>query len=57
MFGTVAIVGATGAVGRIMLRLLEERGFQAESFKFLASPRSGFITGEIVDINGGLHLD
>lgn len=24
---------------------------------FLASSRSGFITGEIVDINGGLHLD
>jgi len=24
---------------------------------FLASPLSGFITGEIVDINGGLHLD
>lgn len=40
MFGTVAVVGATGAVGRIMLRLLEERGFQAESFKFLASRRS-----------------
>ena len=24
---------------------------------FLASPLSGFITGEIIDINGGLHLD
>jgi 3-oxoacyl-[acyl-carrier protein] reductase len=24
---------------------------------FLASPQSGFITGEIVDLNGGLHMD
>jgi len=24
---------------------------------FLASPESGFITGEIIDINGGLHFD
>jgi 3-oxoacyl-[acyl-carrier protein] reductase len=24
---------------------------------FLVSPESGFITGEIIDINGGLHLD
>ena len=24
---------------------------------FLASPQSGFITGEIIDINGGLYLD
>jgi 3-oxoacyl-[acyl-carrier protein] reductase len=24
---------------------------------FLASPECGFITGEIIDINGGLHLD
>jgi 3-oxoacyl-[acyl-carrier protein] reductase len=24
---------------------------------FLASPMSGFITGEIVDLNGGLHMD
>lgn len=24
---------------------------------FLVSPLSGFITGEIIDINGGLHMD
>lgn len=40
MFQNVAIVGATGAVGRIMLQLLEERNFPAENYKFLASARS-----------------
>ncbi len=40
MFRTVAIVGATGAVGRIMLQLLQERDFPAEQFTFLASARS-----------------
>ena len=25
--------------------------------EFIASPHAGFITGEVVDINGGLHLD
>ncbi len=29
----------------------------AHVVEFLASPLSGFITGEIIDINGGLHLD
>ena len=29
----------------------------AHVVEFLVSPLSGFITGEIVDINGGLHLD
>ena len=29
----------------------------ANVVSFLASPLSGFITGEIIDINGGLHLD
>ena len=29
----------------------------ANAVVFLSSPLSGFITGEILDINGGLHLD
>jgi 3-oxoacyl-[acyl-carrier protein] reductase len=29
----------------------------AHAVVFLSSPLSGYITGEIVDINGGLHLD
>ena len=29
----------------------------AHVVRFLVAPLSGFITGEIVDINGGLHLD
>ncbi len=40
MFETVAVVGATGAVGRIILQLLEERNFPAKTFRFLASRRS-----------------
>lgn len=40
MFQKVAIVGATGAVGRIMLQLLAERNFPAQTYKFLASARS-----------------
>ena len=40
MFETVAIVGATGAVGTIILQLLEERKFPIKKIKFLASGRS-----------------
>ncbi|MGC1275187.1 MAG: aspartate-semialdehyde dehydrogenase [Planctomycetaceae bacterium] len=40
MFTTVAVVGATGAVGRIILNQLEEREFPASRFRFLASKRS-----------------
>lgn len=40
MFETVAIVGATGNVGRIMLDLLAQRDFPARNFRFLASARS-----------------
>jgi aspartate-semialdehyde dehydrogenase len=40
VFESVAVVGATGAVGRIMVRLLEERNFPAKNVRFLASARS-----------------
>ena len=36
----VAIVGATGAVGRTMLAILEERGFPVSDLRLMASSRS-----------------
>lgn len=36
----VAVVGATGAVGTMMIRVLEERNFPVRSIKLLASSRS-----------------
>lgn len=36
----VAVVGATGAVGNLMVQVLEERGFPVGSLKLLASARS-----------------
>ena len=50
MFDTVAVIGATGAVGRIMLQLLEERAFEANRFRLLASARSA---GTSVPFRGG----
>lgn len=40
MIDRLAVVGATGAVGRIVRELLERRGFPAKEFVFLASSRS-----------------
>jgi aspartate-semialdehyde dehydrogenase len=40
VFDCVAVVGATGAVGTIIRQLLEDRKFEARSFKFVASRRS-----------------
>ncbi len=37
---SVALVGATGAVGEVMRQLLAERGFPLRSIRFLASERS-----------------
>ena len=39
-YGNVAVVGATGAVGKIVRELLERRKFPYRSMKFVASPRS-----------------
>ena len=40
MFDSIAVVGATGAVGTIIRQLLEDRKFPFEKIKFLASSRS-----------------
>jgi len=40
VFETIAIVGATGAVGTIIRELLEQRAFPFQRIKFLASARS-----------------
>ena len=45
----VAVVGASGAVGERMIRLLEERRFPLASIKFLASARSA---GKTVEFRG-----
>ena len=52
MFKHVAIVGATGAVGREFIALLGERHLRAERFSLLASARSA---GATIDIGGVAH--
>lgn len=39
-YGRIAVAGATGAVGTLVLQLLEQRDFPFESIRFLASARS-----------------
>jgi len=46
---SIAVVGATGAVGRVFLRLLEERHFPASSIRLCASRRS---VGTRLPVNG-----
>ncbi|MBI2553653.1 MAG: aspartate-semialdehyde dehydrogenase, partial [Candidatus Rokubacteria bacterium] len=46
---TVAVAGATGAVGETMLQLLEERNFPVRRLKLLASERS---TGKSLTFRG-----
>jgi aspartate-semialdehyde dehydrogenase len=45
----VAVVGATGAVGDLMRRVLAERQFPVKAIKFLASEKSA---GKTVEFNG-----
>ncbi|MCM1982318.1 aspartate-semialdehyde dehydrogenase [Lyngbya confervoides] len=46
---SVAILGATGAVGAELLQLLEERNFPISNLKLLASPRSA---GQVLEFKG-----
>jgi len=49
----VAIVGATGAVGKTMLRILEERKFPVDQLYLLASERSA---GETLSFNNKQYM-
>ena len=49
MMKNVAILGATGAVGREMLKVLEERNFPIGKLKLLASERS---VGKLIEFKG-----
>ena len=52
MYEHVALVGATGAVGKLVRELLEKRNFPFESIKFVASPRSA---GQEIAFKGQTH--
>jgi len=52
VFDVIAIVGATGAVGRIIRQLLEERDFPYRQIKFLASQRTA---GSKINFKGEDH--
>ena len=49
MFQSIAVVGATGAVGQLIRSMLEERAFPFREIKFLASKRSA---GSTIDFAG-----
>lgn len=52
MFESLAVVGATGAVGQLILKMLEERNFPYQKIKFLASKRSA---GTEITFRGEKH--
>src|SRR5688500_5663085 len=52
VYERLTVVGATGAVGRLVLQLLEEREFPYEKIRFLASARSA---GKTVTFKGKQH--
>ena len=52
VYKSVALVGATGAVGKLAARLLEEREFPHEQITFIASARSA---GKEITFAGGKH--
>ena len=49
----IAVIGATGAVGRVFLRILEEREFPIGSLRLCASERS---VGKRLTVNGREHV-
>src|SRR5207249_11713072 len=49
---SVAVVGATGAVGEIMRQVLVEHNFPLRNIKFLASERSA---GKTIEFKGKTH--
>lgn len=55
----VAVVGATGVVGREVLRILEERHFPVSDLRLLASPRSAgkILGGRTVQAIAPQHFD
>ena len=50
---SVAVVGATGAVGDLMRKVLAERNFPAGTIKFLASERSA---GKPIEFGGKRYV-
>lgn len=52
MFGTLAVVGATGAVGRIIVEMLGQRPAIAQRYRFLASAKSA---GQVIPFRGTNH--
>jgi aspartate-semialdehyde dehydrogenase len=52
VYESIAVVGATGAVGTIILDLLQKRAFPFKTIKFLASKRS---VGKTIQFNGKLY--